>query len=196
MRSTEGTKHWVTDFGQFFHLKYVSLDLFKIETCLRDRTNQDANDSKHAEAMIKRLFTDTEHSAIFKNMIMGNMSYFKHLTTFAIPFLLITWLQQLEEHFFLKHDDDFFVKRMYTSISSRAKNTTTTNNIWMMLNPRVGKDSERADSLSFFKPKERTEVCVTLREWAAFILKCEYEPPTLDATSKAILKQSVYTIKD
>ena len=123
-------------------------------------------------------------------MIMGNMSYFKQLTTYAIPFLLITWLQQLEEHFFLKHDDYFFVKGMYTSISSRAKNTTTTNNIWMMLNPSVGKDSERADSLSFFEPKWRKEVCVTLREWAMFILKCEYEPPTLDATSKAILKQS------
>jgi hypothetical protein len=172
------------------NLKDVSLDLFKIETFLRDRTNQDANNSKHAEAMIKRLFADTEHSAIFKKMIMGNMSYFKQLTTYAIPFLLITWLQQLEEHFFLKHDDDFFVKGMYTSISSRAKNTTTTNNIWMMLNPSVGKDSERADSLSFFEPKQRKEVCVTLREWAAFILKCEYEPPTLDATSKAILKQS------
>ena len=150
------------------NLKDVSLDLFKIETFLRDRTNQDANDSKHAEAMIKRLFADTEHSAIFKKMIMGNMSYFKQLTTYAIPFLLITWLQQLEEHFFLKHDDDFFVKGMYTSISSRAKNTTTTNNIWMMLNPSVGKDSERADSLSFFEPKQIKEVCVTLREWAVY----------------------------
>ena len=118
------------------------------------------------------------------------MSYFKQLTTYAIPFLLITWLWQLEEHFFLKHDDDFFVKGMYTSISSRAKNTTTTNNIWMMLNPSVRKDSERANSLSFFEPKQRKEVCVTLREWTAFILKCEYEPPTLDATSKAIFKQS------
>jgi hypothetical protein len=172
------------------NFKYVSLDLFKIETFLRDRTNQDANDSKHAEAMIKRLFADTEHSAIFKKMIMGNMRYFKQLTTYAIPFLLITWLQQLEDHFFLKHDDDFFVKEMYTSISSRAKNTTKTNNIWMMLNPSVGKDSEKADSLSIFEPKWRKEVCVTLREWAAFIMKCEYEPRTLDATSKVILKQS------
>jgi hypothetical protein len=77
------------------NLKDVSLDLFKIETFLRDRTNQDANDSKHAEEMIKRLFADTEHSAIFKKMIMGNMSHFKQLTTYAIPFLLITWLRQL-----------------------------------------------------------------------------------------------------
>ncbi len=140
--------------------------------------------------MIKRLFADTEHSAIFKKMIMGNMSYFKQLTTYAIPFLLITWLQQLKEHFFLKHDDDFFIKGMYTSISSRAKNTTKTNNSSMMLNPSEGKDSEKANSLSCFKPKRRKVVCVTLREWVTFILKCEYEPPTLDATSKAILKQS------
>jgi hypothetical protein len=48
------------------NLKDVPLDLFKLETFLRDRTNQDGNDSKHAESMIKRLFADTEHSAIFK----------------------------------------------------------------------------------------------------------------------------------
>jgi hypothetical protein len=47
-------------------LKDVSLDLFKIETFLRDRTNQDANDSKHAKMMIKQLFADTEHSTILK----------------------------------------------------------------------------------------------------------------------------------
>ena len=111
------------------NLKDVSLDLFKIETFLRDRTNQDANNSKHAEGIIKWLFADTEHSANLKKMIMGNMSYFKQLTTYAIPFLLITWLQQLKQHFFLKLDDDFFVKGIYTSISSRVKNTTTTNNI-------------------------------------------------------------------
>jgi hypothetical protein len=46
--------------------KDVSSDLFNIETFLRDRTNQDANDSKHAEAMIKRLFADTEQSSISK----------------------------------------------------------------------------------------------------------------------------------
>ncbi len=172
------------------NLKDVSLDLIKIETFLRDRTNQDANDSKHAEAMIKQLFADSEHSAIFKKMIMGNMTHFKQLTTYAIPFLLIIWLRQLEEHFFLNHDDDFFVKGMYTAISNRAKNTTLTNNIWMMLIPSVGIDSERADSLSFFEPKQRKEVCVTLREWAALILKCEFEPPSVDATSKVILKKS------
>ncbi len=52
------------------NLKDVSLDLFKIETFLRDRTNQDANNSNHAEAMIKWLFADTEYSAIFKKMVI------------------------------------------------------------------------------------------------------------------------------
>ena len=49
------------------NLKYVSLDLFKIETFLRDRTNQDANDSKHAEAMIKWLFADIDIAQSLKN---------------------------------------------------------------------------------------------------------------------------------
>jgi hypothetical protein len=67
------------------------------------------------------LFAETEHSAIFEQMVMGNMSHFKQLTTYAIPLLLITWLQQLKEHFFLNPDDDFFEGGMYTAISSRPK---------------------------------------------------------------------------
>ena len=125
-------------------------------------------------------------------MVMGNMSHFKQLTTYAIPFLLITWLQQLEEHFFLNPDDDFFKGGMYTAISSRPKNTTATNNIWMMVNPKQQKGSqiEKVDSLAFFEPKKRDKVCVTLREWAAVIFKCEFQPPSLDSSSLEILKAS------
>jgi hypothetical protein len=138
------------------------------------------------------LFAETEHSTIFKQMVMGNMSHFKQLTTYAIPFLLITWLQQLEEHFFLNPDDDFFKGGMYTAISSRPKNTTATNNIWMMVNPKQQKGSqiEKVDSLAFFKPKKRNKVCITLREWAAIIFKCEFQLPSLDLSSLEILKAS------
>jgi hypothetical protein len=87
----------------------VSLDLSKTDTFLRDRTKlEDDADAKHAEMFIQRLFGEIEHSAIFKQMMMGSMSHFKQLTTYAIPFLLITWLRQLEEHFFLHPKDDFF----------------------------------------------------------------------------------------
>ncbi len=87
---------------------------------------------------------------------MGNMSHFKQLTTYAISFLLITWLRQLEEHFFLNPDDDFFEGGIYTAISSRQINTTTTNNIWMVVNPKQqkGSQTEKVDLLAFFKPKK------------------------------------------
>ncbi len=111
------------------NLKDVSKDLFKIETFLRDRTTLDDNNSKYAAGLIQHLFAETEHNAIFKQMVMENMSHFKQLTTYSIPFLLITWLQQLKEHFFLNPDDGFFKGGMYTAISSRPKNTTTTNSI-------------------------------------------------------------------
>ena len=92
------------------------------------------------------------------------MSHFKQLTTYAISFLLITWLRQLEEHFFLNPDDDFFEGGIYTAISSRQINTTTTNNIWMMVNPKQQKGSqiEKVDSLTFFKPKKREIKFVSL----------------------------------
>ncbi len=138
------------------------------------------------------MFAETEHSPIFKQMGTGNMSHFKQLTTYAIPFLLITWLRQLKEHFFFNSDNDFFKGGMYTAISSRPKNTTVTNNIWMMVNPKQQKGShnEKVDSLAFFKPKKKNKVCVTRREWAAVIFKCEFQPPSLDSSSLEILKAS------
>ena len=100
----------------------VSPDLSKIETYLRDKTKLENDaDVKHAEMLIQTLFAETEHSSIFKQMIFGSMSHFKQLTTYAIPFLLITWLRQLEEHFFLHPKDDFFEQGMYTALSSKPK---------------------------------------------------------------------------
>jgi hypothetical protein len=116
------------------NIKSVSFDLFTIETFLRDRTMQQEGDSEYAAILIQRLFGETEHNAIFRQMNMGSMSDFKQLTTYAIPFLLlITWLRQLEEHFFFNLKRDFFETGMCTALSSRPKNTTTSNNIWMSL---------------------------------------------------------------
>ncbi len=171
------------------NIKNVSLDLFTIETFLRDRTMQQEGDSEKAAALMQRLFGETEHSAIFRQMNMGSMLHFKQLTTYAIPFLLITWLRQLEEHFFLHPKDDFLEMGMYTALSSRPKNTTTSNNIWLTSNSKKG-IQVRVELLKYFKPKQRKSVCVTLREWAAFIFKCEFEPPSLDASSKEILNAS------
>ena len=112
-------------------IKNASLDLFTIETFLRDRTTQQEGDSEYAAALIQRLFDKKEYNTIFRQMSMGSMSHFKQLTTYAIPFLLITWLRQLKEHFFLHPKDDFFEQGMYTALSSKPKNTTTSNNIWM-----------------------------------------------------------------
>ncbi len=99
-------------------IKSVSFDLFTIERFLRDRTMQQEGDSEYAAILIQRLFGETEHSAIFRQMNMGSMSHFKQLTTYAIPFLLITWLRQLEEHFFFNPKHDFFETKMYTALSS------------------------------------------------------------------------------
>jgi hypothetical protein len=123
-------------------------------------------------------------------MIMGSMSHFKQLTTYAIPLLLITWLRQLKEHFFLHLKDDFFEQGMYTALSSKPKNTTASNNIWMSVYSKKG-IHEKVESLAYFKPKQRKGVCITLREWAAFIFKCEFEPQMLDASSKEILKSTL-----
>ena len=52
------------------------------------------------------------------------------------------------------------------------------------------KIQQKVESLAYFKPKQRKNVCVTLREWAAYIFNCEFEPQTLDESSKDILKST------
>jgi hypothetical protein len=118
-----------------------------------------------------------------------NMTHFKQLTCYAIPFLVITYLRQLQEYFFLVKDEDFFKEGMYAAIPSRERGSTTANNIWMSKSKDKNKNRDvRVTSLAFFQPKKMVnDVCVTLREWAAFIFKCEFEPKSLDASSEEIL---------
>ena len=113
------------------------------------------------------------------------------MTTYAIPFLMITWLRQLEEFFFLTPGQDFFEQGMYSALAAKPKISTTNNNIWMSKNASK-KNLNKVETLAFLKPKMRQNagVCVTLREWAAYIFKCEFEPQTLDESSKKILKSA------
>ena len=157
---------------------------------MRDKTKLENDaDVKHAEMLIQKLFGETEHSSIFKQMIFGSMSHFKQITTYAIPFLMITWLRQLKESFFLQPKLDFFEEGMYSALSGRPENTTTSNNIWMSKNAKKT-IQEKVESLAYFKLKQRQNVCATLREWAAYIFNCEFEPQTLDESSKDILNAS------
>jgi hypothetical protein len=172
------------------NLGTVSPDLSKIETYLRDKTKLENDaDVKHAEMLIQKLFAETEYSSIFKQMNFGSMSHFKQMTTCAIPFLMITWLRQLKESFFLQPNLDFFEKGMYCAFSLKPKNTTTSNNIWMSKSAKK-KIQQKVESLAYFKPKQRKNLCVALREWAAYIFSCEFEPQTLDESPKDILKST------
>jgi len=173
------------------NLGSYSDSLSKIASYLRDKTKLDSDSKGKVEKMIQKLFAETEHSAMFKQMQFGSMSHFKQMTTYAIPFLMITWLRQLEEFFFLKTDQDFFDHGMYSALSAKPKKSTTNNNIWMSKNASK-KNLHKVETLAFLKPKMRQNagVCVTLREWAAYIFKCEFEPQTLDESSKKILKST------
>ncbi len=144
-------------------LQVVSSDLFKIETFMRDRTTQNANNSEDAEKLIQLLFAGTDHSAIFKQMGIGNMTHFKQLTCYAIPFLVITYLCQLQEHFFLVNDKYFFKDGMYAAIQSRGRGSTMTNNIWMSNSKDKNKNRDvRVTSLAFFQPKKGLKMFVQL----------------------------------
>ncbi len=142
-------------------LQDVSSDLFKIETFMRDRTTQHANDSEDAEKLIQQLFAGTDHSAIFKQMGFRNMIHFKQLTCYAIPFLVITYLRQLQEYFILVEDEDFFKEGMYAAIPSRERGSTMTNNIWMSKSKDKNKNRDvRVTSLAFFQRKKKGQRCL------------------------------------
>ncbi len=134
---------------------------FKIEMFMRDRTTQNAEDYEDTEKLIQQLFAGTDHSAIFKQMGFGNMTHFKQLTCYAIPFLVITYLHQLQEYFFLVKGKDFFKEGMYAAIPSRERGSTTTNNIWMSKSKDKNKNRDvRLTSLAFFQPKKGLKMFV------------------------------------
>ncbi len=98
------------------NLQDVLSDLFKIETFMRDRTTQNAKDYEDTEKLIQQLFAGTDHSAIFKQIGFGDMTHFKQLTCYAIPFLDIT---ASTSRVLLSSQGQRFVQRGYVCCHSK-----------------------------------------------------------------------------
>jgi hypothetical protein len=94
-------------------------------------------------------------------MGFGNMTHFKQLICYAIPFLIITYLRQLQEYFFVVKDKDFFKEGMYAAIPSRERGSTPTNNIWMSKSKDENKNRDvRVTSLALFLQKKGLKMFV------------------------------------
>jgi hypothetical protein len=82
-------------------LNNFSPDLFILFSYFGEK-QRDSSKKEEAERLVKILFNKTEHSSYFGKLPFGKKTKFLKIENTTIPLVILTWLRQLEEHFYLQ----------------------------------------------------------------------------------------------
>ena len=76
-----------------------SPDLFNVFSYLGDK-QRDSSKKDEAKRLQQILFNKTEHSSYFGKLPFGKKTKLLNMENTTIPLVILTWLRQLEEHFY------------------------------------------------------------------------------------------------
>jgi hypothetical protein len=138
-------------------------------------TNNGIQKNEEADRLLFTLFHKTLHSWYFAKLPFGSKDKFEKMPNTILPLVVLTWLRQLQEHFYKigdnKESGDWNVHGKYCAV--RAKNVSKDfplDNVHMM---KANSTSlVKVDSVTYIKPngKPHKTVVKSLEEWAAKIL--------------------------
>ncbi len=125
--------------------------------------------------VLDTLFDKTKHNSYFDRIIFGSKQKFKHMKNPTLCLVILMWLQQLQQCFFEKSEQDPFrdwnnYGWYYGTGTGFVSGRATLSRINMF----TVKSETRTPvtDVSFFEPnKERDDVVTSLEEWAARLLK-------------------------
>ena len=165
-------------------------DLFKYFT---DKNSNDVLRSS-AETTFDILMNKTDHCGIFNKHCFGTKLYLKKTSNPVLPLVILTWLRQLQQYFFIQSEDN--EDRDWNShgryCAARSKNTDgdfgNLNNINMAV--AFEKDPVLVTDVSQFKPDNITGVTTSLEEWAGRILNPHVDLKLVDKESTDRLDRS------
>ncbi len=129
---------------------------------------------KHKETALKVLdilSNKTKHISFFDNIIFGSKQKFNNMKNPTLCLVMLTWLQQLQQCFFEKSEQDTLrdwnkYRRYYSTGTGFISGRATLSNINMST---VKSETHTPfTDMSYFKPKkERDDVITSLEDWAA-----------------------------
>ena len=157
------------------NLEKWSPDLYNIFTYLG---NQQGDSSKNDEIqrILQILFDETEHSSYFGKLPFGKKTKFVKMRNVTIPLVILTWLQQLQEHCYsLAPTNDglnWNDKGRYCNAPKRLEVKGHVNNMFMQLANNKGGDFYKITLFGDLKPNkmDSEKVVKSLYDWAEMIL--------------------------
>ncbi len=135
-------------------------------------TNNGIQKKEEADCLLTILFHKTLHSGYFAKLPFGSKEKFEKMHNTILPLVVLTWLHQLQEHFYEigdnKESGDWNVHGKYCAVSA--------NNVskdFLLDNVHMTKANStslvKVDSVTYIKPngKPHKTVVKSLEEWVA-----------------------------
>jgi hypothetical protein len=165
-------------------------DLFKYFT----NKNSNANLQTSAETTLEILMSKTDHCGIFGKHSFGTKLYLKKSSNPVLPLVILTWLRQLQQYFFLQdernEDRDWNSYGRYCA--TKTKNTEGEFGNLNNINMSVANDTEPTPvtDVSQFKPDDKKGIITSLEEWAGRILNPHVDIKLIDKESTERLNRA------
>ena len=113
-------------------LNNLSPDLFILFSYFGEK-QRDSSKKDEAERLLNILFNKTEHSSYFSKQPFGKKTKFLKMEHTTIPLVILTWLQQLQEHFYrqptISPSSDWNDNRRYCNAQQKLAVKKGVNNI-------------------------------------------------------------------
>ena len=115
-------------------LNDFSPDLFVLFSYFEDK-QEDSLKKEEADCLLQILFNKTEHSSYFGKQPFGKKTKFLKMENTTIPLVILTWLGQLEEHFYrqptIRPSIDWNDNGRYCNAQQKLAVKKGVNNIYM-----------------------------------------------------------------
>lgn len=115
-------------------LNDFSPDLFNLFSYFGEK-QRDSSKKDEAERLLEILFNKTEHNSYFGKLPFGKKTKFLKMESTTIPLVILTWLRQLQEHFYrqptLSKSNDWSDHGRYCNATQKLAVKKSVNNIYM-----------------------------------------------------------------
>ena len=155
-------------------LKEWSPDLFNVFSYLGNQ-QRDFSKKEEVERILQILFDNTEHSSYFGKLPFGKKTKFVKMPHVTIPLVVLTWLRQLQEHFYSLASNneglDWNDNRRYVNAPIRLAVKGGVNNIYVRKANNKG-GFYKISTFDDLKPNrmDSDKVVKSLYDWAEMIL--------------------------
>ena len=148
-------------------------DLYKLFSYFGNKQR----DSSKSPTQLITLFEKTEHCSYFGKLSFGKRTKFEKMANTTIPLVILTWLRQLQEHFFEQPENnpqiDWNDSRRYCNVPVKFAVSKGVNHVHM--SKANNKNAFKIESFDSIKPnkKHSKKVVKSLFEWVERILYWE-----------------------